>query len=154
MSTITPALTPGRILLSLVSLTTSLGPYLADWNATHVLNPNWPPHARFHNGMTMSTGLCLGILTAYFAWRPTWRSQHSEGMTEKESITIAAVMGSLYWVAAMSAIFYPGARWVDPEFGEGAPQLPIFLGAPGVAVLGWGLEMGRLNSLKEKGKGM
>jgi hypothetical protein len=141
MSTSTPTsrsrmFTPGRLCLTLVSLNTVLGPYMADWNETHVKNPNWPPHARFHNGQTMSMGLCLGVLTAYFAWRPALSSRSSpaqngagagavggEGMTERESVTIAAVLGTLYWVTGLSAILYPGTLWVDPEFGTGAHRL-------------------------------
>jgi hypothetical protein len=42
---------PGRILLTLVALVTGLGGYVMDWNETHVYNPHWTPHAKFHNGM-------------------------------------------------------------------------------------------------------
>ena len=73
-TTRSPTLTAGRLSLSAVSLVTGIGGFLADWNHTHVLNPNWPPHARFHNGQTMSMGLCLGLLTGYFAWRPVFSS--------------------------------------------------------------------------------
>ena len=50
---INPAITPGKVLLSLVGLFTSTGCYFADWSDTHVFNPKWPPHAKFHNGQTM-----------------------------------------------------------------------------------------------------
>ncbi|KIX99329.1 uncharacterized protein Z520_04905 [Fonsecaea multimorphosa CBS 102226] len=137
-----PAITAGRLLLSLVALLTSIGCYIADWNETHVKNPNWPPHARFHNGQTMSMGLSLGLLTMYFAWRPVLVKE--KGIGERQCITIAAVLGSLYYVTGMSGILYPGAKWLDPEFGEGAPQVRIFVGVAGMAWAGWGLEMRRL----------
>jgi len=148
-----PPLTAGRTLLTLVAFVNVVGPYIADWNVTHVMNPNWPPHARFHNGQTMSLGLCLGVLTGYFAWRPVFNSKSpgESGMTEHESITISAVLGTLYWITGMSGILYPGAKWVDPEFGTGSPQLPLFSGLAGTVWVGWGLETLRLRRIKEKG---
>ncbi|KIW92850.1 uncharacterized protein Z519_06699 [Cladophialophora bantiana CBS 173.52] len=171
-----PLFTSGRMCLSIVALATSVGCYMADWNETHVKNPRWPPHARFHNGQTMSMGLCLGVLTAYFAWRPvldrynaddgrtatksgsggtriaeTARSGrgkgHIGGIGEKESVTISAVLGTLYWITGLSGILYPGTKWVDPEFGEGAPQVPLFVGLAVLAWCGWGLEMRRLGQV-------
>jgi hypothetical protein len=105
----------------------------------------------------MSVGLGLGLLTNYFAWKPVlFRPRTSDvktgepsGMTERESITLAAVLGSLYWITGLSAILYPGTLFTDPEFGTGAPQLPLFSGLVAVVWLGWGLEMSRL-SKKEK----
>jgi hypothetical protein len=54
-----PDITPGKIVLTAVALFTSTGCYLADWSDSHVFNPRWPPHAKFHNGTTM------GDLNAY-----------------------------------------------------------------------------------------
>ena len=59
----------GRAMISLVSLVTAAGPYRADWNETHVKNPAWPPHAKFHNGQTMSLGLALGVTSLWQLWR-------------------------------------------------------------------------------------
>lgn len=65
-----PPITPGRTLLTLVALVTSTGCFLADWNETHIHNPTWPAHAKFHNGQTMSTGLALGLAALWHIWRP------------------------------------------------------------------------------------
>ena len=50
----------------------------------------------------------------------------------------------LYYVPSMSGLLYPGALAVDPEFGEGMPQVWIF----GILLLlswsAWGFERGRL----------
>ena len=56
-------LTVGRSLPSPRSV-----PFLADWNETHVHSPTWPPHAQFHNALTMRMGVgqavtSLAILT-------------------------------------------------------------------------------------------
>lgn len=124
-----PPITAGRVCLTVTAFVTSVGCYIADWSESHVLNPRWPPHAKFHNGQTMTFGLTLGILTAYYTWRATPQP--------KDSLRTAAILGSLYHVAAISAIFYPGTLAIDPEFGQGFPQLPLFLGMTGLPWLGY-----------------
>jgi hypothetical protein len=59
----------GRILISLVAAGTAAGPYLADWNETHIYNPSWPPHAKFHNDQTMSMGVALALAAFWQLWR-------------------------------------------------------------------------------------
>ena len=100
MSTITA----GRILLTLSSVGLIAGSYIADWNETHVLNPKWPPHARFHNGQTMSMGAGIGLCTLYYTWR-----SYATLECAQQGVVTAILFGSLYWATAFSAIFYPGA---------------------------------------------
>ncbi|KAF4631638.1 hypothetical protein G7Y89_g6501 [Cudoniella acicularis] len=127
----------GRLGLTLSAAASMLGPYIADFNETHVLNPRWPPHARFHNGQTMSMGLCLGLATLYYTWHFKFspnntlysnndREKEREMEKERQNLTTAAVFGTLYWVTGLSAILYPGSLGTDPEFGEGFPQLYAF----------------------------
>ncbi|MFE0024716.1 DUF6640 family protein, partial [Amycolatopsis sp. NPDC059021] len=68
----------GRVLISVTSLATAVGPYKADWNETHVHNPAWPPHAKFHNGQTMSLGLALGVGSLYQLWRAPGAARPSQ----------------------------------------------------------------------------
>lgn len=128
----------GRICLSLSAVSQLLGPFIADFNKTHVLNPRWPPHARFHNGQTMSMGLCLALATLYYTYRPVAEDAAAD------SILTATVFGSLYWITGLSAILYPGSNGMDPEFGEGFPQFPLFAGLLGLTWAGWWLETARL----------
>jgi hypothetical protein len=44
-------LTAGRLFIVVGNLLYAVGAFIADYNETHVKNPRWPPHARFHNGM-------------------------------------------------------------------------------------------------------
>ncbi|EHK50166.1 hypothetical protein TRIATDRAFT_180782, partial [Trichoderma atroviride IMI 206040] len=100
--------------------------YLADWSHTHVLNPRWPPHAKFHNGQTMSIGAINAALVVYLL---STRVNSSE--TEKSLVFVAAVVGSSTALAGLSAILYPGTAWTDPEFDTGAliaPQAYVFVG--------------------------
>ena len=132
-------LLPPRVLLSLLATFTAAGGYLADWNETHVFNPRWPPHAKFHNGQTMSTGLGLGILTAYYTWRPANTGTLSGAL---DNLFTATLFTSLYWSTQLSAILYPGSDWCDEEFVHlGTPQkrgAPVLFGLSWIAYgLGW-----------------
>jgi hypothetical protein len=62
-----------KALVSLVAIAMVLGGVLADLviPATakqHMRNPQWPPHAKFHNGQTMSLGVFLGLLMLWLMW--------------------------------------------------------------------------------------
>ena len=169
-------ITPGLILLTLSQLSYSLGSFIADFNETHVLNPRWPPHARFHNGQTMSLAVLLCSLSLYHLWRPkptndskpvassatttpstTAILAHVELEKCHADLLMSALIGSLYVLAGLSAIFYPGSDWLDPEFiraGEPRrPQLFIFTGILGLVWVGWGLEERRLRKVGDGGKG-
>jgi hypothetical protein len=136
----------GKIFLSITALAQILGPFVADFNHTHVLNPRWPPHARFHNGQTMSMGVGLGLLTLYYTFRnPPFFITPSATNAEKirfksDSLFTAALIGSIYWITGLSAVLYPGSKAVDPEFGEGFPQFWMFVGFGASAWAGWWVE--------------
>jgi hypothetical protein len=136
-----PEITAARAYLTLNAVFTGIGPFAADWSHTHVFNPRWPPHAKFHNGQTMSMGVLLGLATLYY----TWRSDPARGT---DSIKTAAIISSLYYIAAVSALFYPGSLAVDPEFGTGNPQIPVFVALPTISLLVYWLESRRVSGLK------
>ena len=103
----------------ILNLLYGVGAFLADWNKTHVLNPNWPPHARFHNGQTMTLGVLLNATTLYLLFRGSFGKPAASSRTkdrELDDVFLAALVGSLYCTAGLSAIWYPGALWADPEY--------------------------------------
>ncbi|MGW7361887.1 DUF6640 family protein [Streptomyces sp. NPDC054841] len=104
-----PKITTGKVLLTLTSLVTMTGAYIADWNETHIYNSNWPPHAKFHNAQTMSMGAALGLLGLYLLWvhRGAWT---------RSLVQVIVVTESLYWITQLSAIFYPGTALVDGDW--------------------------------------
>jgi hypothetical protein len=118
-STIKSRWTIGRLLISLVAVFTALSPYLADWNVTHIYNPAWTPHAKFHNAQTMVLGAMLGLLSVYCLW-------FRKGITEKQKLNEATVLASLYWLAQLPAVFFPGTALTDP--GINSIKMPIILG--------------------------
>jgi len=87
----------------------------------------------------MSLGMGLGLAMAYYTWRAT--------AAPKDSMFTAAIFGSLYWIAGLSAILYPGSKYVDPEF-QGEPQPVLFSGVLAVTWAGYFLEARRLNGIK------
>ena len=98
----------GLLLLTAVNLFQVIGTYAADWNKTHIYNPNWPPHAKFHNAQTMAMAAVLAFVSLYFTWRK--RGDLST------NVLAAAIFSAVYWVTQGLANFYPGAAWTDPEF--------------------------------------
>ncbi|WAL65830.1 acetyltransferase [Amycolatopsis cynarae] len=125
----------GRVLLSATSLTTMFGAFLADWNETHVHNPNWPPHAKFHNGQTMSMGLALGACALGSLWG---------GRPSRGRLDAATAFASLYWITQLSAALYPGTALVDPPSTRKGRQ-PVIAGATlALNALGYALERRRI----------
>ena len=107
----------GKYLISFIAVFTILSPYLADWNETHIYNPNWPPHAKFHNAQTMVFGALLGLLSLWALWL-----RHS--VSAKEQLKQGALFASLYWLAQMPAILFPGTAFTD----KGGLKMPIVFG--------------------------
>jgi hypothetical protein len=97
-----------RILYTLIGAIIPIGSFLADYNETHIFNPHWPPHAKFHGGQTLSMSVLLGLMTIVFAWRKT-------GDRTTAVITTAA-FAALYWISQAAAILYPGTAFFDPQF--------------------------------------
>ncbi len=115
----------GAWIITLVALLTIFGPFLADWNETHIYNPRWPPHAKYHNAQTMAFGPVLGALTLYFLW-----GRRSDD--ERSNVSLAILFASLYYATQLLAFLFPGVAAVDPEF---AATTPTLLGLPGQLVL-------------------
>lgn len=120
-------ITTGRALLTFTSFVTMTAAYIADWNHTHIYNPDWPPHAKFHNAQTMSMGAALGLLGLYLLWthRDAW-----------SPFRLQVVVGaaSLYWITQLSAIFYPGTALVD---GGWAPPIQPAIAGTLLALNAW-----------------
>jgi hypothetical protein len=126
----------GKILISASAVFGGVGPYLADWNETHIYNPTWPPHAKFHNAQTMSLGAGLAGATLLQLWRPARTTAAT-----KAALDGAAVSAALYWVTQISALAYPGDRAVDPPGRATFPQAVIAL--PSLALVWWGYALER-----------
>ncbi|KAK1063534.1 hypothetical protein LTR74_009418 [Friedmanniomyces endolithicus] len=146
-----PLLTPGRALITLANLLYAVGAFAADFNETHVYNPRWPPHARFHNGQTMTLGVFLSAMSLYFAYkRPSATSTLGVAAASlaRESMFYSALIGSFHCAAGLTAIFYPGTDWKDPDITVGGAQPALFSGVVVAMWVGYALEVSRLGKSK------
>ena len=80
----------------------------------HLFNPRWPPHAKFHNGQTMSMGVISGALTLYILFGV-------DPLTLQMLLVAAAIAGN-YFAAMVLAQLFPGTLWSDPEFSDAVPR--------------------------------
>lgn len=97
-----------RLLFTIASIGLPLGAHLADMSSSHIFNPRWPPHAKFHTGQTLSMSILLSLLTLFFGWRKT---------TDRKSAVLAAAgFASAYWITQATSILYPNTAFLDPEF--------------------------------------
>lgn len=133
----------GKLLMSLVALWSAIGSYFFDWNATHIYNPNWPPHAKFHNAQTMLLGTALGLLSLILLW--IIRGD------DKRRIYSAGVLASLYWITQAGAILFPGTALADPEFVHpGDLPVQLIVDAVMLGMLGIGLTIERSRLVKPR----
>ncbi len=114
----------GRSLLTANAVVVMLGGFIADMGKTHMRNPRWPPHAKFHDAQTTGLGALLGGASLW----STWKARHPADLG-----TAVAAGGAIYasWVFAT---LMPNTAWTDPEFlqpGQALDQLPpqLYLGA-------------------------
>lgn len=112
------SISAGKVLITIVAIWATAGSYIFDWNKTHIYNPRWPPHAKFHNAQTMLLGTMIGLLSLYVLW-------FQKG-DKKTMLRLAAILASFYWITQAGAILFPGTALVDPEFAR-AGQLPAQL---------------------------
>jgi hypothetical protein len=113
-----------RILFCFVSIYLVVGAHIADYSRSHLLDPRWPPHAKFHDGQTLMFSIFLAALTIFFAVRKT---------QDKRTALIATTsFAALYWVTQAMAIVYPGTAFMDPEFNTPSAYL---LGLPAQVVI-------------------
>jgi len=130
--------TVGKLLISATAVGQMIGPYLFDFNRTHIYNESWPPHAKFHNAQTMSSGVALSVATLVNLWRPG---------SGRVGLDAAALSASAYWVSQLSAVLYPGTASVDPPGKDNWPQLRFTI--PILAAIGTGYALSR-RGLKTK----
>ena len=106
-------MTAGRKALRALALITAISGFAADWNRTHLFNPAWPPHARFHDAMTIALGTGLGGTALYLL-----RSGADRG-----EVAIGATLPALFWTSMGAAFAFPGTAGLEAEFPQYVPRI-------------------------------
>lgn len=99
-----------RVLMSFLWVSVSAGLLINDFNATHLLNPVWPPHARLHMMTLFTSTVALSLFGLYLCWGPT--------NSRAQNMKLCAVAGTLYMyglvIAALTMPYYGGSmEWTD-----------------------------------------
>ena len=59
----------GKFILSFVLVVGAIVSTAVDWNTTHLFNPAWPPHARFHDALFLMFVDATTLIMLWLLWR-------------------------------------------------------------------------------------
>ncbi len=107
----------GRALLTFVVAVFSVINVLADWNTTHLFNPAWHPHARFHGAVMSLIVWCVSAIAVWLLWRRS--SEPGLG------VKVAALVALTLWTPFLYADrLVPGSsQLVNYPAPEPVPQV-------------------------------
>jgi len=122
----------GRRLLAGVAISTIVGGYITDWNRTHLFNPRWTAHAKFHDAQTILLGTLAGG-SALILLRRT-------GGNQQLQVNMAAWILALFWLSMAGSILFPNTAQADPDFADLIPTIAgVRMGPTAVSLLMLGL---------------
>lgn len=105
----------GKKILIGVAGFTAVGGFLVDWNKTHLFNPDWTPHAKFHDAMTITLGAFLGGAGLYFLLR--------NGKDPKQDIQLGTMLPAMFFAAQGLSFAFPGTGGLEKEFPQYIPKI-------------------------------
>jgi hypothetical protein len=112
----------GLVVLTLVQVATVLSVFGFQWNDTHVFDPEWHPHARFHIVQLMGFVTVVAVLSLWLLWR-----RSSEPLV---GVTVATVAPLAFWAGEFYAQLVPGT---SPAYD---PRHPNTVELDGITVYG------------------
>jgi len=89
-----------RIFITLCVLIFAVVIPVLEINASHVFNPSWPAHARFHEVWQLTTNFGIGVLCLWLVWL--------KNQVQLASVLVILVMGGILFAHAIQG-FYSGS---------------------------------------------
>lgn len=107
-----------RILVTIAAVATTVIPPVADLNQTHMFNPLWAPHARYHGWVFLIVNVVSGLAALWLLYGAPSRRD------DVFALRVAAFLPALNWGPQLVAAFMPGASsWPDGLVSK--PPLPV-----------------------------
>lgn len=94
-----------KVFISAITVFYGLVPALADLNETHLFNPLWSEHARFHGAWFLAFGAGVAGTASFLIW---WRNDVFV------PIALGLMFAGGFWIATLFRSAYGGAL-VDPN---------------------------------------
>lgn len=129
----------GRLIVTFAVVATPAIQVIADVNTTHLFNPDWLPHARFHAVVGTTTLVSWAATSLWLLWRP--RSSPAE---RRLGVTVAALYPVFSWAPFFLAAVTPGAALEDvPGTAPRLGGIPLNMGGAAaltlVSLIGYGI---------------
>ena len=90
----------GRIILSVLVVATTVISVAVDWNSSHVFNPDWYPHARFHDVMLLWLLIGLVPILLWLLWR--------NSLEPEVGVTVTTLVILFFWSSFFVNLLVPG----------------------------------------------
>ena len=103
----------GRFVITFTLTATMVLPILIHWNRTHVFNPTWPGHARFH----VVLGDCMMFGFSVVGLWLLWRKSPGQNV----NVLVATLVPIIAWGSFFMASFLPDT---------GEERMPHVVGIP------------------------
>jgi hypothetical protein len=100
------------MLMSFVLVVGAVISTAVDWNATHLFNPDWHPHARFHDALFLMILDAMTVVALWLLWR---KSKEPEIGLKTAALFVAAVWTPFSYIETL----VPGTSLLA------APDVPV-----------------------------
>jgi hypothetical protein len=106
-----------RILLSALLVLGTIASFVLDWKSNHLLNPAWPPHARFHGGLLLFNLAGVSATALWLLWR---HSSEPRVAIRAATLLLLAYWTPLFYVNSLvpGSSLWAGPAGQEPRWGD------------------------------------